>query len=268
MRSDPNAAVGTAPPPPRRDTIAAQLRGEILRGRFQPGDRLPAERELAERLGAHRSSVREALRSLEQLGLVSIRRGGGATVRELREASLGIVPHLLKGDGGDGPPDRALLEQVLDVHELLVVGATRLAVERAPDDTRLHARERVRRLADPTLDDDAFLDTAAALLDLIVEASGNLVLGLARRAVNPLFESRFREARKRFRPAPAVLAPLAAELDAALAARDADAAERLVRRLLRLNRTRALDALTAIHDALHDTLRARDPDPPEEEASP
>jgi len=154
------------------------------------------------------------------------------------------------------------LEQVLDVHELLVVGAARLAVERAPDDTRLHARELVARLADPALSDDAFLDTAAALLDVIVEASGNLVLGLARRAVNPLFEARFREARKRFRPALALLAPLAAELDAALAARDADAAEGLVRRLLRLNRARALDALFA----LHDTLRA--PAPLQEETSP
>lgn len=245
--------------PSRHEAIAATLRGEILRGRFRAGERLPAERDLARRLGAHRSSIREALRSLEQLGLVSIRRGGGATVRALREASLEVVPHLLVVDGR---LDRPMLEQVLDVHELLVVGATRLAVERAPDDARLQAGELLERLADPATSDDAFLDTAAALLDLLVEASGNLVLALARRAVNPLFEARFREARKRFRPEPALLAPLAAELRAAIAARDAATAESCVRRLLRLNRSRALDALGALHDSL------RPPAPTPQEDSP
>lgn len=243
---------------PRREAIAAALRADILRGRFRAGERLPAERDLALRLGAHRSSVREALRALEQQGLVAIRHGGGATVRALREASLEVVPHLL---ALDGRLDRPLLEQVLDVHELLVVGAARLAVERADDEARLRARELLGRLADPAASDDAFLDTASALLDLIVEASGNLVLALARRAVNPLFEPRFREARKRFRPEPAVLAPLVAELDAAIAACDADAAEDRVRRLLRLNRARALDAL----EALQERVRAPEPVIPEED---
>jgi GntR family transcriptional repressor for pyruvate dehydrogenase complex len=252
--------LSTSASPSRHEAIARALRGEILRGRFRPGDRLPAERDLALRLGAHRSSVREALRSLEQQGLVSIRHGGGATVRALREASLEVIPHMLVVDGR---VNRPLLEQVLDVHELLVVGATRLAVERADDEARLEARELLARLADPDASDDAFLDTAAALLDLIVEASGNLVLGLARRAVNPLFEDRFREARKRFRPRPALLASLAAELDAAIAGRDADAAEEHVRRLLRLNRTRALDAL----EALSDPLRAPRPLTPQEDLS-
>ena len=243
----------------RREAIAASLRADILRGRFRPGERLPAERDLAVRLGAHRSSVREALRSLEQLGLVSIRRGGGATVRALREASLEVVPHLLVVDGR---LDRALLEQVLDVHELLVAGAARLAVERADDDARLRAHELLGRLADPAASDDAFLDAATALLDLIVEASGNLVLALARRAVNPLFEPRFREVRKRFRPEPARLAPLAAGLDAAIDARDPDAAEDRVRRLLRLHRAPALDAL----ETLHERLRAPGPDTPQEDS--
>lgn len=241
---------------PRREEIAARLRNEILRGRFQPGDRLPAERELAERMGAHRSSVREALRSLEQLGLISIRRGGGAIVRSLREASPGVIPHLLVVDGR---LDRELMEQVLDVHALLIVGATRLAVERASEEVRREARALLARLADPSIDDDTYIDTAAALLDTIVEASGNLVLALARRAVNPLFEARFREARKRMRPDPQLLCPLAAGLDAAITARDAAAAEEKVLRLMRLNRGRTLDVL----ETLHATLRP-DADPPEE----
>src|SRR5262245_63640403 len=75
----------------RSDRIADSLRADILRGRYRPGERLPAERELATRLTVNRGSVREALKKLEQLGLVEIRRGDGAVVRHLHEARIEVV---------------------------------------------------------------------------------------------------------------------------------------------------------------------------------
>lgn len=62
--------------------ILQQLKSAILEGRFQPGDRLPAEKVLAKQFGSSRTSVREAIRSLEETGLVAVRRGfgGGAFV--------------------------------------------------------------------------------------------------------------------------------------------------------------------------------------------
>lgn len=256
----------TTAPASRHDAIADALRSEILRGTYAPGDRLPAERDLAARLGANRGAVREALRKLEQQGLVVIRRGGGARVRGVEQASLEVARHLLFVDGR---PNRPVMEQLLDVHEMLVVGAARLAVERATADEVARARALLTRLADPATGDDAFIDTAAALLDLIVGASGNLVLRLARNAVDPLFEERYREARKRLRPRPRQIAPIARELTRAIGERDAVAAEQATRRLLRLNRRRALDAIDALHAA-----RPRAPEPatptnpptPEEEA--
>jgi len=232
-------------PAPRHDAIADHLRSEILRGTYRPGDRLPAERDLASRLRANRGSVREALRKLEQQGLVAIRHGGGATVRTLEHASLEVVRHMLFVDGR---LDRALLEQLLDVHEMLVAGATRLAVERAEAEEIEAARELLRRLASPAASDDEFIDGAAALLELIALASDNLVLRLARNAVNPLFEARFREVRRRLRPPIELLAPVARALDEAIAARDPAAADAAVRSLLRLNRTRILDTLAKLHD--------------------
>jgi len=64
--------------------IYEQIREAIVAGRFRPGDRLPAEREMAQIFGVSRQGVREAIRGLESTGLVEIRLGvlGGAFVCE------------------------------------------------------------------------------------------------------------------------------------------------------------------------------------------
>ncbi|MBC7325755.1 MAG: FadR family transcriptional regulator [Moorella sp. (in: Bacteria)] len=59
-----------------------EIKRSIFEGRMKPGDRLPAERELAEMLGVSRTSVREALKMLAAEGLVSIRHGQGAFISE------------------------------------------------------------------------------------------------------------------------------------------------------------------------------------------
>lgn len=56
----------------------SQIEERILDGRLKAGDRLPSERDLAQMLGISRPSLRESLRVLEALGVVNIRRGGGA----------------------------------------------------------------------------------------------------------------------------------------------------------------------------------------------
>jgi len=60
--------------------IVAQLRALIKDGHLQPGQRLPSEREMAERFQVSRASVREAIRALEREGLVTIRSGSGTFV--------------------------------------------------------------------------------------------------------------------------------------------------------------------------------------------
>lgn len=72
--------------PVRRDRlyqgIVSQIEGLLVRGELKPGDQLPPERQLAEQLQVSRASVREALRSLELLGIVETRAGGGTFVRQ------------------------------------------------------------------------------------------------------------------------------------------------------------------------------------------
>jgi len=68
--------------------IVTQIRGLIAQGRIQPGDRLPPERELADLFKASRNSVRDALRVLEQMGLIESRHGDGNYVRTLSADEL------------------------------------------------------------------------------------------------------------------------------------------------------------------------------------
>jgi GntR family transcriptional repressor for pyruvate dehydrogenase complex len=63
------------------EEVARRLERHILDGR-QPGDKLPAERQLAEMFGVSRSSIRDAIRTLEMAGVVETRQGVGTVVRE------------------------------------------------------------------------------------------------------------------------------------------------------------------------------------------
>ena len=68
--------------------IVDQIRELISAGRIKPGDRLPPERELAELFKASRNSVRDAIRVLEQMGLIESRQGDGTYVRSVSAEEL------------------------------------------------------------------------------------------------------------------------------------------------------------------------------------
>ena len=69
------------------EEVAKQIERLILQ-KLQPGDKLPSERELAEMLGVSRSSIRDAIRSLELIGMVEPRQGAGTVVREISADSV------------------------------------------------------------------------------------------------------------------------------------------------------------------------------------
>jgi len=71
--------------------IADQIVTLIRRGEFEPGARLPAERDLARQLGVSRPSVREALIALEVEGFVEVRVGAGVYVQNRAAARVGRV---------------------------------------------------------------------------------------------------------------------------------------------------------------------------------
>src|SRR3954471_6486565 len=75
----------------RYEQAAEQIRRLISSGALKPGDLLPPERELAEKLGVGRSSIRDAVRTLEVMGILEPRQGHGTVVRDLSADAL-VVP--------------------------------------------------------------------------------------------------------------------------------------------------------------------------------
>jgi GntR family transcriptional repressor for pyruvate dehydrogenase complex len=203
--------------PPRRrrlhQDVADQLRDAILDGRFAPGDKLPPERELAEEFQVNRTSVREAIKVLEGLGLVSVRQGDGATVRPLIDASFDVLPAMIFRGGRVDLPMLGELNEVVGP-QLLEMG--RLAIERCqPRD--LDELRRLRTIfADPAREHE---ERARALHDVIVVLSdmtrNRVWQMLARRTHAFLQAEPLREARGRMRRDPGRLAPA---MDEALAA--------------------------------------------------
>jgi GntR family transcriptional repressor for pyruvate dehydrogenase complex len=108
------------PRSPLYEQVADRLRALIDIERLVPGDRLPAERDLAARLGVSRGSVRQGLTVLRVMGLVEIRHGMGVYL--LRPATDVIPPISLRSLG-----DEANLPALSDVRAVLEGHAARLA---------------------------------------------------------------------------------------------------------------------------------------------
>lgn len=97
------------------EEITEQLRLFILEEKFNPGDRLPSERDLAERLQVSRASLREALSALKTLGLLEGRVGYGTCVSNVNFNSL----------------DKDSIKQLMEVRKTLEIQTVSLAAERA-----------------------------------------------------------------------------------------------------------------------------------------
>jgi DNA-binding FadR family transcriptional regulator len=221
------------------ERIAASLRADILTGHYRTGERLPSERELAERFSTHRGAVREALKMLDQLGLAEIRRGG-ARAAPIEEASLDIVKHML---ALESPPDPELFDQVFEVFSGLFSLSARLGAERADDTQRARVAQILERLtADdlPMADEHGLIN---ALSEIFVEASGNPILALARRGVRTGVIEHIENRETLLRPSDTDRAPLLRRVAEAFAAGDGPGASNAIYDLTRAVRRNAVATL-------------------------
>jgi GntR family transcriptional regulator, transcriptional repressor for pyruvate dehydrogenase complex len=94
------------------DSVFTALAGDILRGVYEPGVALPAERELSERFKVSKVLVRQAIHRLREIGLLEVRQGGATRVLDPAEAHDVRVIELYYKLAPDTPQARALLHDV------------------------------------------------------------------------------------------------------------------------------------------------------------
>lgn len=157
----------------RREPISSEVAQVLVRhllgGSYQPGQRLPSERALAESLGVGRSVVREALKSLTLLGLVEVRQGDG-TYLQSRGSDLLPVSFewgLLLGD-------HQLQDTIEARTELEVVLAAFAAKRRSPQDLD-DLGDLLQRMRDAD-DTDSFVSADVSFHLRVARAAQNSIL--------------------------------------------------------------------------------------------
>jgi GntR family transcriptional regulator, transcriptional repressor for pyruvate dehydrogenase complex len=108
-----------------REQVFEQIRSQVLKGIWKPGERIPSENDLAAGLGASRVTIRECLQKLATLGLLEARQGEGTFVRTYAaDIHLNSLYPLLA-------LDRPGLKHVLEYRRVMERGTAALAAERA-----------------------------------------------------------------------------------------------------------------------------------------
>ena len=152
------------------DEAIVKIKEMILSGEIGPGDRLPPEKELSERLGLSRSSMREAVKALEVIRVLDVRRGDGTYVtslepRLLLEAMTFIV---------DLHDDSSILE-LFAVRRILEPAAAALATIQMTDAAVAALRAQVE-LVDESTDVEGLVAHDLEFHGAIAAAAGNSYL--------------------------------------------------------------------------------------------
>jgi GntR family transcriptional regulator, transcriptional repressor for pyruvate dehydrogenase complex len=158
---------------PLPDAVYAALSERILSGELAPDDALPSERLLSEDFGVNRHAIREAMKRLQQAGLVRVSHGGATRVLDWR-ATGGL--DLLAQLGHAAGPVPELVRSALEMRLSIGVDAARRCAERAP--AALIADIEALSAAEPTSDGEA-ADTYERLWNLVVRGADNLAYRLA-----------------------------------------------------------------------------------------
>jgi GntR family transcriptional repressor for pyruvate dehydrogenase complex len=151
------------------EQVVERLRAHIDIEGLRPGDRLLSERELADRLGVSRTSVRQALTALEVTGIVEIRHGGGVFITEPPET---VLP-LLAGALAD---EHEQLPVIIEVRQAIEAQTARLAALRRTDDDLAALDLAIRRMENANAGAGDPADADREFHDRIVAAAGNPLL--------------------------------------------------------------------------------------------
>jgi len=209
--------------------VLEKIESDLLEGRLGPGDRLQPERELATTLGVGRSSVREALRVLEVMGLIRTATGSGPTAGAIVTATPhgGLAQFLRLQVAAQGFPIPDVYETRLLLEEWAVA---HLAAEGEPDLGPARATLEAMEADGLTAEEFLALDTQFHLR--LTDAAGNIVVAATMAGLRTTIESYIRAGAERIPDWQATSARLRhehAEVVRAIEAGDAEQARATLR---------------------------------------
>ena len=158
--------------------IVDQIQEAILNGSVKSGDMLPAERELKEMFETSRGTLREALRVLEQKGLIEIKLGvgGGAMVKSANSEQIGESLDILIRS------QRVSLSHLCEFREGVEGDVVALAAQRATAADILHLKELLKEAK-------KHAEKGGTHRDPFIEADKKLHLAMAQISRNPIYIS-------------------------------------------------------------------------------
>jgi GntR family transcriptional repressor for pyruvate dehydrogenase complex len=171
------------------EQVIEQIKEMIVTGKLKKGDRLPPERDLVEQLQVSRTSIREAIRALQIIGLVECRQGGGNFIKESFENSL-FEPLSIMFVLQNSKP-----EEILELRKIVEVETAALAAEKIEDYELKELGAIVEQLKLST--DEAFNSKLDKEFHYkIAHASRNFLVVSVLSAVSSLMDSFIKDARE------------------------------------------------------------------------
>jgi GntR family transcriptional repressor for pyruvate dehydrogenase complex len=170
------------------EQIVQQIEESILKGQLNEGSQLPAERDLAKQFGVSRTAVREAIKALQEKGLVDAFPGRGTFVTNGTSNSMRrSLDRIIKSGEPDG------LAYLVEVREILEPEIAALAAVRATEQDLTAMREALDVMDNAGRDSDAFIEADLDFHLALAEAAANpIVLSLIDSIVGLLREQRLR----------------------------------------------------------------------------
>lgn len=162
------------------EIIVNKLIELIKEKRLKPGDRLPAERELATLMDVSRPTLREALKALQMMNIIDIRQGAGVFVKKLNTES--VVEHfdiILT-------LDNSLYNDLYIARKELESLIARIAAESASEECVAKLRDNITRATESLDNPELFFQLDVELHGLILQMAGNRILNVFMQSIEHL----------------------------------------------------------------------------------
>lgn len=152
------------------DLIIRQIKNLLSSGQLKPGDRLPSERQLAERFGVGRTHVRDAIKKLEFYSIIRTYPQSGSVISGLEISAMeGLITDILKLDNYD-------LYSLVETRFLLECDGARLCALRRTEDNMIEIAKAADNYENRIIDGTSAVEEDLAFHRAIAEGSKNMVL--------------------------------------------------------------------------------------------